>query len=83
MTFTLEPGLPLGEAVRVLMDAIEIASRELQSEVLLMFLPPHLGRHNAVWVALGYSPRNPQDLRVNAWEEAALRIDAGRNCHVL
>jgi len=68
----LEPGLPLGEAVRVLMDAIEIASRELQSEVLLMFLPPHLGRHNAVWVALGYSPRNPQDLRVNAWEEAAL-----------
>lgn len=68
----LEPGLPLGEAVRVLMEAIEVASRELQSEVLLLFLPPHLGRHNAVWDALGYSPRNPQDLRVNAWEEAAL-----------
>jgi dephospho-CoA kinase len=68
----LEPGLALGEAVRVLMDAIEIASRELQSEILLVFLPPHLGRHNAVWDALGYSPRNPQDLKVNAWEEAAL-----------
>jgi dephospho-CoA kinase len=68
----LEPGLPLGEAVRVLMDAIEVASRELQSEVLLLFLPPHLGRHNAVWDALGYSSRNPQELRVNAWEEAAL-----------
>ncbi len=68
----LEPGLALGEAVRVLMDAIEIASRELQSEILLLFLPPHLGRHNAVWDALGYSPRNPQDLKVSAWEEAAL-----------
>jgi dephospho-CoA kinase len=68
----LEPGLPLGEAVRVLMEAIESASRELQSEVLLLFLPPHLGRHNAVWDALGYSPRTPQELRVNAWEEAAL-----------
>lgn len=68
----LEPGLPLGEAVRVLMKAIESASRELQSEVLLLFLPPHLGRHNAVWDALGYSPRTPQELRVNAWEEAAL-----------
>ncbi len=68
----LEPGLALGEAVRVLMDEIEIASRELQSEVLLLFLPPHLGRHNEVWEALGYSPMDPQDLRVNAWEEAAL-----------
>ena len=68
----LEPGLPLGEAVRVLMKAIESASRELQSEVLLLFLPPHLGRHNSVWDALGYSPRTPQELRVNAWEEAAL-----------
>ena len=68
----LEPGLALGEAVRVLMDAIEIASRELQSEILLLFLPPHLGRHSAVWDALGYSPRNPQDLKVNAWEEAAI-----------
>ena len=68
----LEPGLALGEAVRVLMNEIEVASRELQSEVLLLFLPPHLGRHSAVWDALGYSPRNPQDLKVSAWEEAAL-----------
>jgi len=68
----LEPGLALGEAVRVLMDEIEIASRELQSEVLLVFLPPHLGRHGGVWDARGYSPQTPQDLKVSAWEEAAL-----------
>lgn len=68
----LEPGLALGEAIRVLMSAIEVASRELQSEALLVFLPPHLGRHNAVWGALGYTTRNPQDLKISAWEEAAL-----------
>jgi len=56
----------------VLMDEIEIASRELQSEVLLVFLPPHLGRHSGVWDARGYSPQTPQDLKVSAWEEAAL-----------
>lgn len=68
----LEPGLALGEAVRILMNAIEVASRELQSEALLLFLSPHLGRHNAVWGALGYSTRSPQELKISAWEEAAL-----------
>jgi dephospho-CoA kinase len=68
----LEPGLALGEAVKILMDEIEMASRELQSEVLLLFLPPLLGRHQAVWEALGYDPQDPQGLRVSAWEEAAL-----------
>jgi dephospho-CoA kinase len=68
----LEPGLALGEAVRVLMARIEVASRELQSEALLLFLPPHLGRHVAVWDALGYTARSPQDLKINAWEEAAI-----------
>jgi dephospho-CoA kinase len=68
----LQPGLALGEAVRILMDEIEVASRELQSEILLLFLPPHLARHSTVWDALGYSPRTPQDLKVSAWEEAAM-----------
>lgn len=68
----LEPGLALGEAVRVLINEIEFASRELQSEILLLFLPPHLGRHSAVWDALGFKACAPQDLGVSAWEEAAL-----------
>ncbi|UCE00394.1 MAG: dephospho-CoA kinase [Chloroflexota bacterium] len=68
----LEPGLALGEAVRVLMKTIEDASRELQSEALLLFLPPYLGRHAAVWDALGYTTRSPQELGFSAWEEAAL-----------
>jgi dephospho-CoA kinase len=68
----LEPGLALGEAVRVLMNEIELASRELQSEILLLFLPPYLGRHTTVWDALGFKVSAPQELSVSAWEEAAL-----------
>lgn len=67
----LEPGLVLGEAVRILMDEIERASYELQCEALLLFLPPHLARHQSVWSGLGYVVRTPRDLEVSAWEEAA------------
>lgn len=68
----LEPGLALGEAVRVLMNEIERASRELQSEILLLFLPPRLARHNTVWDALGFINRSPKDLSVSSWEDAVL-----------
>jgi dephospho-CoA kinase len=68
----LEPGLILSEVIRVLLDEIERASFELQCEALLLFLPPHLARHHAVWEGLGYELRAPQDLEVSAWVEAAL-----------
>jgi hypothetical protein len=44
----------------------------LQCEALLLFLPPHLARHQSVWGVLGYDLRAPQDLEVSAWKEAAL-----------
>lgn len=68
----LEPGLILGDAMRVLMEAIERASHELQCEALLLFLPPHLARHSSLWSVLGYEARAPQNLGVSAWVEAAL-----------
>jgi dephospho-CoA kinase len=68
----LEPGQALGEMMRILMDAIERASDELQCEVVLMFLPPHLARQETVWNALGYTLRAPQNLGVRAWQEAAV-----------
>ncbi len=67
----LEPGLILGEAMRILLDAIERASYDLQCEALLLFLPPRLARHTSLWSDLGYEPRAPQDLGVSAWIEAA------------
>lgn len=67
----LEPGLPVGEAMQVLLDEVERASRELQCEVLLLFLPPHLASHEQVWRAQHYEPRAIAHLGVRAWQEAA------------
>jgi dephospho-CoA kinase len=67
----LEHGLPMAEAMRVLMEEIERASRELQCEALLLFLPPQLARQEAVWRDLHYEPRTVLTLGVRAWQEAA------------
>jgi dephospho-CoA kinase len=66
----LEPGLVLGDAMRVILGEVERASNELQCEVSLLFLPPQLARHNAVWHALGYEPRPAHSLGTRAWQEA-------------
>ena len=68
----LEPGLAMDKMVKVLLEAIEHASDELQCEVVLLFLPPHLARQEAIWNALGYNLRAPQSLGVRTWEEAAI-----------
>lgn len=66
------PGLPLDEAIPALMDAVETASVELQSEASLLFLPPYLAQHVGAWRAVGYRPQTVQGLGVRAWQEAAL-----------
>lgn len=67
----LEPGIPFTQAMNVLTEEIERASRELQCEVALMFLPPVLARKGDVWGSLGYEERAIADLGVHAWQEAA------------
>lgn len=67
-----ESGLPLDEAIPALMEAVETASTELQSEASLLFLPPYLARHVGAWRAVGYRPQTIQALGVRAWQEAAL-----------
>lgn len=67
----LEPGLALGEVMRLLLGEVERASRELQCEALLLFLPPHLARQEAIWRELRYEPRTIETLGVRAWQEAA------------
>jgi dephospho-CoA kinase len=64
--------LPLDEAIPALMDAVETASSELQSEASLLFLPPYLAQHVGAWRAVGYRPQTVQGLGVRAWQEAAL-----------
>jgi dephospho-CoA kinase len=67
----LERGISLEKAMSLLMEEVERVSHELQCEVSLLFLPPSLARHAAVWRNLHYEPRTIQSLGVRAWQEAA------------
>jgi dephospho-CoA kinase len=67
-----EPDLPLDQAIPALMEAVETASGELQSEASLLFLPPYLAQHVGSWRAVGYRPQTVQGLGVRAWQEAAI-----------
>jgi dephospho-CoA kinase len=67
-----ESGLALDEAIPALMDEVESASTELQSEASLLFLPPYLAQHVGAWRSVGYRPQTVQALGVRAWQEAAL-----------
>lgn len=67
----VSPKLPFEQGLRLLLDEVEHASKELQCEASLLFLPPALARQDSVWNALGYEPRLVESLSVNAWREAA------------
>jgi len=64
--------LPVDQAVPVLMEALEEAAHELQSEAALLFLRPSLAQHIGLWRAAGYRPQPVQSLAVRAWKEAAI-----------
>lgn len=68
----LDDAAPLDAALPAMMTAVEEASHDLLCEAILVFLPPELARHQAVWQEMGYSPRAVKDLGVSAWQEAAV-----------
>jgi dephospho-CoA kinase len=68
----LDPALPPPEALRALLNEVERASRELQCEISLLFIPAELYRHETIWQELGYELRIAASLGVRAWQEAAL-----------
>jgi dephospho-CoA kinase len=67
----LQPAVSLENAMALLMPEVERASRELQCEASLLFLPPHLARHEDVWRAQQYELRTIPGLKIRAWQEAA------------
>jgi dephospho-CoA kinase len=67
----LEADLSLGKAMPALLGEVERASRDLQCEASLLFLPPELAKQNEVWHKLGYEVRSVDKLGVRAWQEAA------------
>jgi len=68
----LEANQPLAKAMKVLLNEVEDASRNLQCEASLLFLPAQFAQHDEAWRSLGYEPRTIQSLGVRAWQEAAL-----------
>lgn len=67
----LENGIDLHKGLEALLNEIERASRELQCEASLVFVNPSLAQHLQIWKSLGYEPRLPETLGIQAWEEAA------------
>lgn len=69
--FHVDGRVPLLEAAQALIGAVEQASRELQCEAALLFLPGQLARAQDVWAAVGYEKRSIESLGVRAWQDAA------------
>jgi dephospho-CoA kinase len=67
----LDPGIPTADAIPVLMKEMERASKDLQCEASLVFVPPDMARQEVLWKGLGYAPRTASGLGVQAWQEAA------------
>lgn len=67
----LQIGLPYEEHLPFLIGEVEQASKELQCEVILLFVSPQMAAHRDLWQALGYEERLPSELTVTAWHEAA------------
>ncbi len=67
----IETQIDLTKSLRALMNEVERASRELQCEISLLFLPRELTGQEGALHQLGYRPRNIQSLGARAWQEAA------------
>lgn len=68
----LDPIVPNTQAIPALVQEMEQASRDLQCEASLVFVPKSLAAQEPVWRGLGYEPRTQQTLGVLAWQEAAI-----------
>jgi dephospho-CoA kinase len=66
------PNAPLGKLAPPIVDAVESASKELQSEAAFVFVPPILARAAAQALASrGFQPTTLDQLHVSAWLDAA------------
>jgi dephospho-CoA kinase len=60
------------QALPLMISEMEHASTDLQCEAALVFPPIDLVGFDSVWKQLGYEKRSPDELGVQAWEDAAL-----------
>jgi len=67
----LEEHIDTAKALAVLIEGVEKASSELQSEASLIFAIDELANQETIWQTLGYEKRTPETLGVQAWQDAA------------
>ncbi len=60
------------QALPLMINEVERASTDLQCEAALVFPPIDLVGFDSIWKQLGYERRSPDELGVQAWEDAAL-----------
>jgi dephospho-CoA kinase len=72
----LDPKITISQALKTLITEVEHASQDLQCEASLLFLPPQLASQEQVWKELGYVQSTPNEIGVQAWQEAALESQA-------
>jgi dephospho-CoA kinase len=68
----LDHRVPPDQALPLMLQEVERASGDLQCEAALIFPPMDLVGFDSVWKQLGYERRTPDELGVQAWEDAAL-----------
>jgi dephospho-CoA kinase len=70
----LDPVLPPDQYIPIMIREMERASHDLQCEVSLIVTRHALSLYEALWKSLGYELKQPQELKVLAWQEAADEI---------
>jgi dephospho-CoA kinase len=68
----IDPSVPVTQALPLLITEMEKASKDLQCEASLVFVPPDLAKQDGLWRSLGYDRRSAESMGVQAWMEAAL-----------
>jgi dephospho-CoA kinase len=67
----LEEHVDLQKALEILINEVERASSELQSEASLIFPMNELATQEQLWKQIGYEKRTPETLGVQAWQDSA------------
>jgi dephospho-CoA kinase len=76
-----EEYINLQKALEILINEVERASAELQSEASLIFPIGELAAQEQLWKQFGYEKRTPETLGVQAWQDSA--TEAGSTGSVL
>jgi dephospho-CoA kinase len=70
--FVVSPAAPVADVGKGLIQAMESASNDLQSEIAFAFLPTGQTDNQAVFQTAGYELTNPSEIRYPAWREAVM-----------